>query len=143
MEKQNWETQALDRLKRALSHEKSNVEFISIRPKCRVFLGANESLRLLERREGALLVIPGKNPEALKQLLLTAADVTQCRCWLPPISAHVLAKYAGLKNTCTALAFSVHSDERDAFTSIRDFILKKLDEEMQMEISGKRMKEGS
>jgi ribosomal protein L30E len=132
-----WETQALERIKRALAHERatSSIEqktnFISLmeeKPKCKLVIGANASIRSIQQKEATLLVIAGRVPLAVKDTFIELAKANSCSVWIPNVSSKDLGKIVGLnRSSCLSFAFlQPSSNELDPMTSILCFVLNLL-----------------
>jgi hypothetical protein len=130
------EKQVLDRLKRAIAHQK-NETIISLRPKCPLIIGSNASLRVLQqtsnnnniKNKPALLIVSNKiNPIAKETILSVAMSMEEALpVWTPNITSKTLGGIVGLsKASCMACLFLQGGDSIDPLTSIRDFILDKL-----------------
>ena len=120
------ESQTLERIKRALSFQREESKgFLSLRtqPSCQVRLGLRASLRAIQNKEAALVVVPSRAPDAVKRMVESVAEVHNCSVWSPLISSHSLGQRLKVNSPCLSLTFSV-AGEADALASIRDHIMQ-------------------
>lgn len=124
------EVQTIERIKRALGHEKSSKkDFISLDEtrKCRISIGLNKCLKTIQKDEAAVIILPQRVPETTHYAVSELAKVKNIPIWSPIISSHGFGRRLNLPSPCQIVVLSNHvADTLDAFGSIRDYIIKDL-----------------
>jgi len=123
------EAQALERLRRALAHEKERTaDFLSLTPRSKVVCGLNAVLRAVQNGRAKLVILPLKSPEPVSDLVQELSRQNGCPLWTPSTSGVGLGRAVGFKkdSPCLAAAFIGEGDSADPLTSIRDYVLKSL-----------------